>query len=227
MSQISTAKDNWDKVYSSGHKYKDAPPLAFVGDIVKHVHNAGLAHGRGLYVGCGNGRNYLPLIDTGLDVIGLDISQLALQQLAEKNPKIQNKLVHSDFLSYQSETNFDYIISIQVFQHGNWSEVRRVFSKVNQLLKPGGLFLLRVKSVNMPTKDPHHIIEHSPWGGFTAHFTANKKRGLDIHYFTVSELDHLASGNLKEISAAREVVEKHDDDSIKRSHLEAVWERLN
>ena len=39
----------------------------------------GLRHG--LYVGCGNGRNLLPLLDAGLDLTGLDISRQAIAQL--------------------------------------------------------------------------------------------------------------------------------------------------
>ena len=40
--------------------------------------------GVGLYVGCGNGRNYLPLVDAGLRLIGLDLSPEALRQLAAR-----------------------------------------------------------------------------------------------------------------------------------------------
>lgn len=30
---------------------------------------------RGLYIGCGTRRDYLPLVDAGLDLVGLDILQ--------------------------------------------------------------------------------------------------------------------------------------------------------
>jgi SAM-dependent methyltransferase len=41
---------------------------------------------RGLYIGCGNGRNLVPMSDAGLDLIGLDISAQAITQLHRRKP---------------------------------------------------------------------------------------------------------------------------------------------
>jgi len=60
----------WDAEYAAG-RYAGDPPVAFVRDIVDAARERGLR--RGLYVGCGNGRNLLPLLDAGLDLTGLDI----------------------------------------------------------------------------------------------------------------------------------------------------------
>lgn len=51
---------------------------------------------RGLCVGCGNGRNYLPLVDGGLDLTGLDISAAAITQLTARAPDRRDRLVHGD-----------------------------------------------------------------------------------------------------------------------------------
>lgn len=63
----------WDAEYAAG-RYSCEPPVAFTGDILAAVRQAGLT--RGLYIGCGNGRNYLPLVAGGLDLTGAELSEL-------------------------------------------------------------------------------------------------------------------------------------------------------
>jgi SAM-dependent methyltransferase len=72
-----------DAEYAAG-RYAGEPPVAFVHDIVAAARDAG-ADG-GLYIGCGNGRNYIPLAEAGLDLTGLDISGTAIAQLAVRLP---------------------------------------------------------------------------------------------------------------------------------------------
>ena len=48
--------------------------------------NASTRAGTGLYIGCGNGRNYLPLVDAGLNLLGLDVSAEAIKRLSERRP---------------------------------------------------------------------------------------------------------------------------------------------
>ena len=57
----------WDTEYAAG-RYSGEPPVAFTGDILAAALQAGLT--RGLYIGCGNGRNYLPLVAGGLGLSG-------------------------------------------------------------------------------------------------------------------------------------------------------------
>ncbi len=60
------AARRWDAEYRSG-RYADDPPLPFVAEILATLdEHPALRDGVGLYVGCGNGRNYLPLVDAGL-----------------------------------------------------------------------------------------------------------------------------------------------------------------
>lgn len=50
----------WDAEYAAG-RYVDDPPVGFVEDIVAAAKDARVDHG--LYFGCGNGRNYIPVAE--------------------------------------------------------------------------------------------------------------------------------------------------------------------
>src|SRR5215510_9080555 len=76
--------ERWDAEYRGG-RYAAEPPVVFVATIVTALSARPAVHARqGLYVGCGNGRNFLPLVDAGLDLCGLDVSAKALRQLAAR-----------------------------------------------------------------------------------------------------------------------------------------------
>jgi predicted TPR repeat methyltransferase len=74
----------WDAEYAAG-RYRREPPVGFTADIVAAA-TARRLH-RGLYIGCGNGRNYVPLRDAGLDLVGPDISAQAISQLRGRRPR--------------------------------------------------------------------------------------------------------------------------------------------
>src|SRR5215475_5177959 len=97
---------------------------------------------RGRYIGCGNGRNYLPLIDSGLRLYGLDVSEEALNGLTRERPDVTARVIHMDFRRFHSDRRFGYVVAIQVFQHGDGTAVRAYFERVTELLGPGGLLFL-------------------------------------------------------------------------------------
>ena len=84
---------SWDKEYAGG-RYRDEPRVAFVADILAAARRAGVTSG--LYIGCGNGRNYAPLVRGGLDLTGLDVSAVALRKLSARMPGRRGSLVHGD-----------------------------------------------------------------------------------------------------------------------------------
>src|SRR5580693_5803575 len=106
----------WDAEYESG-RYGDEPPVPFTRDILAAANQSGLT--RGLYIGCGNGRNYLPLVAGGLDLTGLDISGTALAQLAAHAPGRPPDLVCGDLSALPPGRTYPLVIGIQVFQHGD------------------------------------------------------------------------------------------------------------
>jgi cyclopropane fatty-acyl-phospholipid synthase-like methyltransferase len=51
---------------------------------------------------------------------------------------------------WDSETPFDYLVAIQVFQHGAQPDTESYFARTAAVLKAGGLFFLRVNSAKGP-----------------------------------------------------------------------------
>src|SRR5438128_11919408 len=70
----------WNSEYRAG-RYVAERPLPFVDQIISTLRaHPAVTSGVGLYVGCGNGRNYLPVVAAGLSLHGLDLSREALAQ---------------------------------------------------------------------------------------------------------------------------------------------------
>ena len=62
-SELAATAAAWDAEYAAG-RYAGDPPVEFVRDIIAAAAQRGLR--QGLYVGCGSGRNLLPLLDAAL-----------------------------------------------------------------------------------------------------------------------------------------------------------------
>jgi hypothetical protein len=188
----------WEAEYRAG-RYVGEPPLPFVADILA----AARAHGHhdGIYVGCGNGRNYVPLVDGGLDLIGLDISATALEQLAERLPRA--RLVHGTLDALPPAATYPVVVGIQVFQHGDRATAHAHIEAAQQRVQPGGLFCLRVNAAGTDVRTDHETVEHGPDGGFTVRYLAGAKRGLLIHFFGTAELRAMFARDFDTVLAPR------------------------
>ena len=196
----------WDAEYRAG-RYADEPPLPFVATIVETLEaDSDARAGTGLYVGCGNGRNYLPLIDAGLDLLGLDVSPEALGQIAARRPDLARRLVHADFRELGDAGAFAYLIALQVFQHGDDGDAAGYFERAARLLRPGGLLFVRVNSASTEVYHRHRVVERHPLGGFTVRYEEGPKRDLLVHFYSDAELRHRASGDFDLIAEPREDV---------------------
>ena len=178
----------WDAEYAAG-RYVAEPPLAFTETILSELRMRPSIRGqRGLYVGCGNGRNYVPLAKAGLDIMGLDVSGVGLKQIEAREPSLAPKLVRADFLGYDGG-KFGYIVAIQSFQHGTRSTSERYFHCAAAVLERGGLLFVRVNSANTDIIRQHQILEKSG-AGFTVRYLDGPKRGLYVRFYTEKGLRH-------------------------------------
>ncbi|MDE0267040.1 MAG: class I SAM-dependent methyltransferase [Thaumarchaeota archaeon] len=179
----------WDAEYASG-KYEDEPPIPFTRAILDTLRERGLLVARGLYVGCGNGRNYIPLAAVCVGLRGIDVSGAGLQQLLSKAPGFAGRVSCKDFLSVSPDAPLDYIISIRAFQHGDGQTARRYLEHAAAVLRPGGLLFLRVNSARTDIYRRHQVIEKNSLGGLTIRYDDGPKAGLPVHFFTDRELEY-------------------------------------
>jgi hypothetical protein len=200
------AAQRWDDEYRRG-RYADEPPLPFVDTILELVRRHRPARdGTGLYVGCGNGRNYVPLVDAGLDLQGLDLSGEALAQLASRRPDLGPRLHVADFREFEPPAPLAYVIAIQVFQHGTRGEVGSYFARVAALLAPIGLFFLRVNSAATQVTRPHTVVEHGEDGSFSVRYREGPKAGMAIHFYARAELEALTRERFDTLVEPREEI---------------------
>jgi SAM-dependent methyltransferase len=215
----------WDAEYRQG-RYVAEPPLPFVAEILAAVraHPAARA-GVGLYVGCGNGRNYLPLVDAGLNLRGLDVSREALAQLTDHRPDLASRLACVDFRDLDAAPAFDYLIALQVFQHGRDADAATYFVQTSAVLRTGGLFFLRVNSASTEVYFAHTVVERNRFGGFTIRYDEGPKAGLPVHFYTAGELHELTRHRFRLLAEPREVVtEREAPKTGTWAQWEAVWQ---
>ncbi len=181
----------WDAEYAAG-RYAGEPPVEFVRDIVAAARERGLRHG--LYVGCGNGRNLLPLLDAGLDLTGLDISAQAIAQLRVRRPGRASRLITGDLAALPRAARYDLVVGIQVFQHGTRAQAHQHLAAAAARVRPGGLLCLRVNAAGTDIGHAHQRFEEHGDGSFSVRYRSGPKAGLDIHFFTVTELAAVLGG---------------------------------
>jgi len=213
----------WDAEYAAG-RYASDEPVAFTSDILGAARHAGVR--RGLYVGCGNGRNYLPLVAGGLDLAGLDISAAAIAQLAGRAPDRRDRLVHGDLSALPAGAAYPMVIGIQVFQHGDRTAAHAHIRAAQDRLSPGGLFCLRVNATATDVWPRHEITERHPDGGFTVRYLTGPKQGLLIHFFAAAELSGLFAGAFTPVLSARLHQTRRDPPGPGQwSQWEAIWRK--
>lgn len=181
-----TAVRAWDAEYASG-RYEGEPPVGLVDDIVAVAKNAGTDSG--LYIGCGNGRNYIPLTEAGLDLIGLDISATAISQLTRQLPGQRDQLITGDLAALPAGRRFPLVVAIQVMQHGTRAQTHNLLADALAVVAPGGLFAIRVNAVGTDVHHRHEVTERDTDGSFSVRYTEGPKTGMTVHFWAARELE--------------------------------------
>lgn len=176
----------WDAEYASG-RYSGEPPEGFTEDIVAAAKDAGTD--RGLYIGCGNGRNYIPLTEAGLDLTGLDISATAISQLADRLPGRRDRLVTGDLSALPPGQRFPLVVAIQVMQHGTRAQAHALLDQALAVVAPCGLFAIRVNAVGTDVHHGHEVTERDADGSFSVRYAEGPKDGMLVHFWAARELD--------------------------------------
>lgn len=199
MTDSALAAVRWDEQYRAG-RYVGEAPVAFINAIAQTIRSLSVDQPV-LYIGCGNGRNYVPLVEEyGLDLFGLDISATAIESLRGRMPERANQLIHGDISTLPDGMTFGAVIGIQVFQHGTEAETYAHLRSAIGVLRPGGLFCVRVNAVGTEIEYRHRVVETNAAGGFTIEYQDGPKQGLNVHFFARAEIESLTN-DLKPIVA--------------------------
>ena len=219
----SAVRQSWDVEYAKG-RYHDELPVEFVADIIEVV--KGTPGTLGLYVGCGNGRNFIPLRHAGLDLVGLDLSPTAIELLRERIGAGSHRLIVGDIAAVTDEPIFDPVIGIQVFQHGTRVEAHAHIRAAARRVVAGGMFCVRVNAASTEIVVPHEVTDLGPDGSFTTLYRDGSKEGLAVHFFSQTELRDLMRADFVEIVPLRS--RQHWRESPVSGHWdqwEAIWRK--
>lgn len=138
----------WNERYSGDEFAYGTEPNTFL------VENAKLIAGPVLSLAEGEGRNAVFLASLGLDVLGVDGSEVGLakaQRLAASKG-VQIKTEVADLATYEPPANY-YGSVVSISAHLPRDVRRRLYQSVEQCLKPGGIILLEAYSKSQLTRN--------------------------------------------------------------------------
>lgn len=96
---------------------------------------------------CGSGRFFVPFLERGFDISGIDLSEEMLDKLKQKVPDA--KVIQADIIEYPVQEKFDYIFipsgSISLFTDINMC--KSILRKMKELLTSEGKFVFAVDTV--------------------------------------------------------------------------------
>ena len=148
-------RSDWNDRYATGDTPWDAgEPLDFLVDFIR---SWPVRPGRALDVGCGTGTNSIWLARQGFDVVGLDVSDIAIEKAGEKlsGSDLSCRFATLDFLNEPVPGGpFDFVLDIGCFHIFDDAEDRARFAeRVAAALSPEGLWLSLIGSTEGPERD--------------------------------------------------------------------------
>ncbi len=154
-----------------------------------------------LEIGCGIGSVTNHLAQKGIDAIGTDISDVAIQYGREKYPNAHLEAHPAEALPWPDNT-FDVVLSFDLFEH--IPDTDRHLSEVTRLLKDNGLYLFQT-----PNKFSNVIFEtlaHKGFGWRLAHPSLHSpgqlrrrltRAGFDVRFVKMDPVNEFMLNKLK------------------------------
>ena len=186
------ARDRWNERYLARPRVWSGSP-----NPVLVAEASSLAPGRALDIGCGEGADALWLAERGWNVLGIDVSDVAIDRardeaqsrLAPGGPGLPGRaeFQRADLREWVPESrSFDLVIAF--FVHLPVDERDLVFTRLAESVAPGGTLLLVSHAVSDATSgvgrpSAHLLVDESdllPYAaGFTSAETTTRARDVD------------------------------------------------
>jgi len=120
----------------------------------------------GLDLGCGTGRNLLPMCELGVDSFGFDLSSVAInfanKWLNKKNLKANLSFGDITSLPYPVDF-FDFVVCHGVLDHMTMKTREKGLIEINRILKPKGFLFFSVISKNDSAFGHGSYLESDTW----------------------------------------------------------------
>ena len=131
----------YDKYYKEDKKACGEP----FSEIINFLESKKGKNLKALDLGCGQGRDSIPMAQMGYSVIGVDVSKVGLEQLDEisRKNKFKIKTIVGDIIDFKTRERFDVIVVDRVLHILPDSEEREtILSRCRSYLKKGGVLLI-------------------------------------------------------------------------------------
>jgi ubiquinone/menaquinone biosynthesis C-methylase UbiE len=205
----SEQKEVWERAYRQGHPLWRGPSDIRL-DSLK---------GKVLELGCGDGKTAISMIESGLEVVGLDISRTALMTLSQRNGSADLSLVQGDALDLPfKEGIFDSVTAVHFLDHFILSDRLKLIREIDRVLASGGMIIGRFFSTEDMRFGIGRTIEQN---------TFLRENGIFNHYFVEEEILDLFSGyNVTSISSSMRAT-KFSGNTKHRSFIDIELKKVN
>ena len=132
-----------------------------------------------LILGIGYGRNSLPFLESGYNVSGIEISEVAIELLHKSDLSNKIKVFNGSLIDMPFEdVKYDAIFSFNVLHLFNRKDRQTIMDKCKSQLNPNGLIFFTVMSE----------LEAGYGEGIKIEENTFEKKGKPVHFFTDEDL---------------------------------------
>jgi SAM-dependent methyltransferase len=180
---------------------------------IDYVLSRGLPHGRGIDIGCGDGRLMAIVVATSgepRELVGIDIDPAEVQTAAATGVYSRLHVARGNRIP-EAVGSFDWAFSNSTLEHIR--ELDGTLAEVARLLRPGGVFIATV-----PSSDFHRCLAGPLWGDRSHYLEAIDARCAHLRYLSPAEWQE---------TAARAGLELMESESYLSAAEVRRWESLS
>jgi len=152
-------------------------------------------------LGCGIGRNFLFLVETGFDVSGSDYSLDAVNEVNRRleHMKYPRRVKHESMVEIsEPDESYDAVIAYNVVYHSSVADMKKALNHIYRILKHGGSLLITFQSKRSPSyrrdeeTEPGTIVRRDGLEvGIPHHFVDRQEIVELLSGYRIMELSHV------------------------------------
>lgn len=182
---------DWESAYRQ-LPYQEIHPHPLVLQLAERVDPT--RHLHWLDLGCGDGRHLVYLAQRGWQMYGLDLAMWGLIRTGERleMDDLPAMLTYGNMQKLPlAQGSLDGVISIKVIHHQVYKDIRKTFSEIQRVLRPGGLLLASLPQAPVENwkQGRYREVEagtYIPLEGF--------EQGIPHHFFEQTEISECLTG---------------------------------